>query len=184
MLGEHIGCSTSAIAHRVRKLKLVKVALRRWTAEEIEAVRAAASAGRRLDETAREVGRHPSEVSAKVREAGLQFRRRKKGVDRNGHVVIGFRRSRVNGRTAERILEHRDVLEQHLGRHLTSSERVHHINQDKRDNQLSNLFLCDSPAQHQRAHRSLDKLVPRLLERGIIRFNRAEGIYELCETDR
>jgi hypothetical protein len=184
VLAEHIGCSPKAIAHRVHKLRLVKVVQRRWTAAEIETVRDGARTGRRLDEVAREVGRHPSEVSKKAADAGLQFRKRRKGVDRNGHVVIGFRRSRTNGRTAERILEHRQVMEDLLGRHLTSSERVHHVNQNKQDNRPSNLFLCESPAEHQRAHRSLDKLVPGLLERGIIRFNRSEGVYELCATGR
>lgn len=41
----------------------------------------------------------------------------------------------------ERVLEHRKVMEDHLGRKLTKSEVVHHINGDNSDNRLANLQL-------------------------------------------
>ncbi len=41
----------------------------------------------------------------------------------------------------ERVLEHRVVMEQHLGRKLTGAEVVHHINDNNSDNRLSNLEL-------------------------------------------
>jgi hypothetical protein len=39
------------------------------------------------------------------------------------------------------ILEHRYVMEQHIGRYLTTQEAVHHINGNRKDNRLENLRL-------------------------------------------
>lgn len=41
----------------------------------------------------------------------------------------------------ERVLEHRKVMEDHLGRKLNRNEVVHHINGNNADNRLSNLEL-------------------------------------------
>ena len=48
------------------------------------------------------------------------------------------------------VLEHRVLLEQYLGRYLTSSEVVHHIDHDKLNNNLSNLWLFPDQATHLR----------------------------------
>lgn len=49
------------------------------------------------------------------------------------------------------VYQHRELVEQALGRKLATNEVVHHRNHIKTDNRLENLEVL-SPAQHRKAH--------------------------------
>ena len=66
---------------------------------------------------------------------------------RKGHTIdsSGYKRIKdPTGATRAYVLEHRVVMEQHLGRRLTRDENVHHINGDKLDNRIENLELWNT----------------------------------------
>lgn len=51
----------------------------------------------------------------------------------------------------KRILEHRHVMQEYLGRKLARNEHVHHINGNSLDNRIENLEVL-SPTEHQKKH--------------------------------
>lgn len=63
-------------------------------------------------------------------------------------LVKGYRR--VN-REGKRVLEHRYIMEKHLGRPLTDDEDVHHINKIRGDNRIENLQLM-TKREHMQHH--------------------------------
>lgn len=56
----------------------------------------------------------------------------------------------------DRIEEHRVVVEQHIGRPLSSEEHIHHINKIKTDNRIENLAIVTN-SEHAKIHNSIGK---------------------------
>ena len=57
----------------------------------------------------------------------------------------------VRGDTLKNDVEHRVIMEHHIGRKLGFNEVVHHINGDRKDNRIENLEIM-SRSEHSRMH--------------------------------
>ena len=71
----------------------------------------------------------------------------------------------------------RVVMEEFLGRELSSNEIVHHINFDKLDDRIENLIIV-TKAEHLNIHLNID-LMKLLLEKQIIYFDIKDKRYNL-----
>lgn len=73
------------------------------------------------------------------------------------------------------IREHKYVYETETGSFVPNGYNLHHIDMDKLNNSLTNLYLCTSK-EHAEAHASLNAIIKKLLENGIIEFSNGEYI--------
>lgn len=75
--------------------------------------------------------------------------------------------------------EHQIKAEEKLGRPLRKGEVVHHVNFDKGNNSLDNIYIADSNSKHRKLHQ-FEKLVRSFLDRGLVKFDFEIGEYYVC----
>lgn len=73
--------------------------------------------------------------------------------------------------------EHKLVVEKHVGRKLKKSEVIHHIDGNKLNNRIENLYLCKTGREHRVAHTSLGEIGLDLYNKGLLYFDSDKGIY-------
>lgn len=67
------------------------------------------------------------------------LKRFEKVIDSNGYVRVPIHVA--DGKKVKRVLEHRYVMQQYLGRTIRKNENIHHKNGDRTDNRIENLEL-------------------------------------------
>ncbi|KKN13074.1 hypothetical protein LCGC14_1009980 [marine sediment metagenome] len=105
----------------------------------------------------------------------------KNSVNWNGGIRInnGYRQHYL-GKGAYRN-EQRIIMEKHLNRSLKKKEKVHHIDCNKLNNKISNLYLCKNMREHSKCHYELERCGFKMLGR-YIWFNYANNSYVLNKT--
>ncbi len=78
--------------------------------------------------------------------------------------------------------QHRLVMERFLGRKLSKAEQVHHIDGDKRNNDLYNLYLTDNASKHSKIHSQLERVAFQAVGEGLIYFDNSIGEYKLTNN--
>tara|TARA_Y100001936_G_C16068665_1_gene668999 strand:+ start:165 stop:986 length:822 start_codon:yes stop_codon:yes gene_type:complete len=96
-----------------------------------------------------------------------------------GYYFDSDGRKHVYIRHGVHIPEHRLIIEKHLGRKLERNEIVHHIDCDKKNNTIQNLHVFESISDHMATHHSLNAIIPKLLKKRIIKFDKKTGKYVL-----
>lgn len=99
-------------------------------------------------------------------------------------LAVGSQRSTSDGYIVVKVhegkgpwrAEHLLVMEAEIGRPLRPEEVVHHINGNRADNTVENLYLCRDRSHHNRVHASQDEALRVLLAAGNVVFS--AGRYE------
>ena len=84
---------------------------------------------------------------------------------RVGPTSHGYYRVGANGQH-----EHRKIYEDHIGRKLLPTEIIHHIDFNKTNNRIENLYLYPSRSEHLRVHRHYNELKKQLKDGEVIKF--------------
>lgn len=104
-----------------------------------------------LVKCAEHLNRSQSAILHKVRRIGCPLRR---GGDRKDRSYLFDGRPCIST-TNGRYFVHRKIMEDHLGRKLSSNEIVHHINGDPFDNRIENLVVT-TRSEHQKFYHKAD----------------------------
>lgn len=139
-MAEMVGVDKSTISYNMRKNKLPY-------RSRVEGVQKAHKQGRiKYGQNKGKTGRPITPEQRRKMVLGIRSKWRGHKTNHN----LGYLLITIEGR---QVLEHRYVMERHLKRKLKTTEDVHHINGDKKDNRIENLHLFKSRSAHSYYHK-------------------------------
>lgn len=103
----------------------------------------------------------------------------KKNHSKDGYIYARVQ-SHPRATSTGYVLEHRIIMENHLGRYLSSDELVHHDNEIKNDNRIENLILTTRSIHTSHHHAPMTVVTLKCPECHII-FQRNKNHTHLCK---
>lgn len=107
----------------------------------------------------------------------------------NGGVYYSHGYKKVKVRNPETGLatdkykgEHQVIVEESIGRQLVKGELVHHIDGQRDNNLIDNLYLCSGHKEHKQIHGQLERVAYSLVRNGVIIFDKTDGLYYIDLT--
>lgn len=148
-----------------------------------------------VTELARYFGTTPNSVRHAMRAHGMRilngnklyFDRKREGIRKNPYKTPSANYPLIsaidtNGNIRPKAA-HRVEMERFLGRRLEKTERVHHIDFDKDNYDLPNLYLCKNESAHAAIHVSLEDAAKQLFKCGIIKFDDGRYFIDISLLD-
>lgn len=80
------------------------------------------------------------------------------------------------------VFEHILEVEKKIGRTVKKNEIIHHIDENKGNNIIANLFVCKNQKEHQKIHQQLAQVAIQLYNLNVIKFDANIGKYYLDLT--
>lgn len=99
-------------------------------------------------------------------------------VDSGGYIKV------YSEELKDYVHEHRAIMQNILNRNLRKGEIVHHLDGDKKNNNIENLLLCSSESEHKIVHRNLEQIGYDLFKKGVIQYSTKLGSYYITPEVR
>ena len=105
------------------------------------------------------------------------------GVDilKDGTEIVGkggytFIKTKVHPNRDQRnyVRKHVKVMSDFIKRPIKKGEVIHHIDMDKANNNINNLYLCKGVKEHQLCHTSIYSIIKPLLNKKVIKFEKGK----------
>ena len=115
----------------------------------------------RTEKTKKKISKTMKRITLK----GKESHRWKGGrtISSGGYVLI-YKPEHPDAYKGGYVMEHKLIMEKHLGRPLQWKEEIHHLDQNKTNNEIDNLHLFDNTVQHQNYHKFLRDTTMEVIE--------------------
>lgn len=152
-IAERLGCSVGTVCNLFADIGLLRMVTTKGSWKQSERVKQIISRTHKGKLLSKETRQKMSQKAKERYENGFHSSLWKGGVKhrKDGYVATWMPKHPF-ANDCGYVMEHRLVMEKHIGRYLTEEEVVHHKNGIRNDNRIENLELFSNDGEHQRYH--------------------------------